>query len=321
MKRVLAAMFCTIGAMSHAPASANYPDRGVKIVVPFPAGQTTDVLARIIGQQLGDILGQSFFVDNRGGAGGIIGMEAAKRSEADGYTLLMASSGPLTINPGLYAKLPYDTLRDFTPVAMVGVVPQFLVAKADFPPNNVKELINHVKTSPTQLNYGSGGTGLTNHLTMEMFKRQAGVDLVHVPYRGASAALTGLMSGDVSMMVESGPAIMPHVQKGTLKVYAVGSRNGSKALPDIPTMNDAGVPGFDAKTWAALLVPKGTPGPIVEKLNQAMQELLKKPEVEKQLAALGTEVVFSTPAETEAYVKEELTRWGDIIKAANVKIE
>ncbi|MPT40930.1 MAG: tripartite tricarboxylate transporter substrate binding protein [Achromobacter sp.] len=320
MKRVLAALLC-MGALLNVPARADYPDRGVKIIVPFPAGQTTDVLARTIGQQLTETLGQAFFVDNRGGAGGIIGMEGAKRSEADGYTLLMASSGPLAINPGLYAKLPYDTLKDFTPVAMVVVVPQFLVTRADFPANNLKELIEYVKKHPGQLNYGSGGTGLTNHLTMEMFKRQADLNIMHVPYRGAAAALTGLMSGDVTMMFESGPAIMPHVQKGALKVFAVGSRNGSKALPDIPTMDRAGVPGFDAQTWAALLVPSGTPAPVIDKLNKAMQLALKKPAVQEQLAALGAEVLLSTPDETTTYIKDEIVRWGDTIKTANVKLD
>ncbi|MNX51944.1 Tripartite tricarboxylate transporter family receptor [compost metagenome] len=320
MKRVLAALLC-MGALINAPARADYPDRGVKIIVPFPAGQTTDVLARTIGQQLTEALGQAFFVDNRGGAGGIIGMEAGKRSEADGYTLLMASSGPLAINPGLYTKLPYDTLKDFTPVSMVVVVPQFLVTRADFPANNLKELIDYVKKHPGQLNYGSGGTGLTNHLTMEMFKRQAGLNIMHVPYRGAAAALTGLMSGDVSMMVESGPVIMPHVQKGVLKVFAVGSRNGSKALPDVPTMDRAGVTGFDAQTWAALLAPKGTPAPVIDKLNKAMQLALKKPAVQEQFAALGAEVMLSTPEETSKYIKDEIARWGETIKTANVQLE
>jgi len=321
MKRVLAAIFCIMGAMGFASALADYPDRGVKIIVPFPAGQTTDILARLIGQQLAQSLGQAFYVDNRGGAGGIIGLEGAKRAEADGYTLLMASSGPLAINMGLYRKLPYDTLKDFTAVSMVVVVPQFLVTRADFPANNLKELIEVVKKNPGKLNYGSGGTGLTNHLTMEMLKRQADLDLIHVPYRGAAAALTGLISGDVSMMFESGPAIMPHVQKGTLKVFATGSRNGSKALPDVPTVDRAGVPGFDAQTWAALLVPKGTPSPFIEKLNQAMQEILRKPAVQEQLAALGAEVMPSTPAQTDAYIKDEITRWGETIKAANVQLE
>lgn len=320
MKRALAALLC-LGALFGAGAKADYPDRGVKIIVPFPAGQTTDVLARTIGQQLTESLGQAFFVDNRGGAGGIIGMEGAKRSDADGYTLLMASSGPLAINPGLYRKLPYDTLKDFTAVSMVVVVPQFLVTRADFPANNLKELIDYVKKHPGQLNYGSGGTGLTNHLTMEMFKRQAGLNIMHVPYRGAAAALTGLMSGDVAMMFESGPAIMPHVQKGALKVFAVGSRNGSKALPDIPTMDRAGVPGFDAQTWAALLVPKGTSASIVEKLNKTMQIALQKPAVQQQLAALGAEVMLSTPDQTNTYVKAEIARWGDTIKTANVQLE
>jgi len=321
MKRVLSAILCVMGAMGFAPALADYPDRGVKIIVPYPAGQTTDVLARIIGQQLAQSLGQAFYVDNRSGAGGIIGLEAAKRVEADGYTLLIAASGPLAINMSLYRKLPYDTLEDFTAVSMMVVVPLFLATRADFPASSLKELIEVVKKNPGKLNYGSGGTGLTNHLTMEMFKHQADLDLIHVPYRGATAALTGLIAGDVSMMFEAGPALMPHVQKGTLKVFATGSRNGSKALPNIPTVDRAGVPGFDAQAWIALLAPKGTPTPVIDKLNQTMQEVLNKPAVQKQLTALGVEVMLSTPAQTNAYIKDEIIRWGEAIKIANVQLE
>ena len=320
MKRVFAALL-SAAAVFAVPAHAEYPDRGVKIIVPFPAGQTTDVIARTMAQQLTELLGQSFYVDNRGGAGGIIGMEAGKRSEPDGYTLVMSSSGPLAINPGLYNNLSYDTARDFDAVAMVAMVPQFLVTRADFPANNLEELIAYVKKSPGTLNYGSGGTGLTNHLTMEMFKNQAGLNIIHVPYRGAAAALTGLIGGDTVMMFESGPAIMPHVQKGTLKVFAVGSKGGSKALPDVPSVDRAGVPGFDAQSWAALVVPVGTPKPYVEKINKAMQAALSKPEVQKQLSALGAEVVLTTPAETGAFIKREITQWGDTIKVANVKVE
>ncbi|MEI2415443.1 tripartite tricarboxylate transporter substrate binding protein [Orrella sp. JC864] len=318
MKRALAALMCASAVLA-GPARADYPDRGVRIVVPFPAGQTTDVLARTIGQQLTEMLGQSFYVDNRGGAGGIIGMEHAKRSEPDGYTLLMASSGPLAINMGLYKDLPYDTLRDFRAVSMLVVVPQFLVTRTDFPADTLEGLIKHVKSQPGKLNYGSGGSGLTNHLTMEMLKREAGLNITHVPYRGAAAALTGLMGGDTAMMFESGPAIMPHVQKGTLKVFAVGSRRGSQALPDVPTVDKAGVPGFDAQTWAAMLVPAGTPDEVVHKLNQALHTALEKPEVRKQLATLGAEVQLSTPDQAQQYIRDEIGRWAEIIKVSGAK--
>jgi tripartite-type tricarboxylate transporter receptor subunit TctC len=318
MKRAFAGLLLFAAAVA---AHAEYPDHGVKMIVPFPAGQTTDVLARALGRQLTETLGPAFYVDNRGGAGGIIGMEGAKRAEPDGYTLLMASSGPLAINLSLYSKLSYDTLKDFDPVAMVVIVPQFLVTRADFPANNLKELIAYVKKNPGKLNYASGGTGLTNHLTMEMFKSQAGLKITHVPYRGAAAALTGLLAGDVSMMFESGPVIVPQVQKGTLKVFAVGSKRGSKALPDVPTVDQAGVPGFDAQSWAALMAPVGTPKAVVAKLNQAMQTALAKPEVEKQLSALGAEVIASTPEESRAFIQQEIERWGQAVKTSGAKVD
>lgn len=322
MKKLFSAALGAVAvAFAASTAAAQYPDRAVKIIVPFPAGQTTDVIARVIAQNLGEEMGASFFVDNRGGAGGIIGMEAAKRSDPDGYSIVLASSGPLAINPGLYPELSYNTVQDFDAVSMAILVPQFLVTRADFPARNLQELIAYVKKNPGRLNYGSGGTGLTNHLTMEMLKSQVGLDIMHVPYRGAAAAITGLLGGDTVMMFESGPAIMPHVQKGTMKVFAVGSKRGSKALPDIPTVDRAGVPGFDAQTWAALLVPKGTDRVIVDKLNIAMQNVLKKPDVQKQFAALGAEITFGTPAEADQFIAEEIKRWGQTIKSANVKIE
>lgn len=324
MKRVFAALLCaaTLSAGLSGAARAEYPEQVVKVIVPFPTGQTTDIIARSIGQKLTVALGQSFYVDNRGGAGGIIGMEAGKRSPNDGYTLVFSSSGPLAINPGLYASLPYDTMRDFTAVSLIAAVPQFLVTRSDFPASNLKELIEYARKNPGKLNYGSGGAGLTNHLTMEMFKRQAGdLRIVHIPYRGAAAAMSSLMAGDISMMFESGPAVMPHVKSGALKVFAVGSKSGSRALPEVPSVDKAGVPGFDAQSWAALMVPAGVPRPIIEKLNKAVQAAMKDPAIQKQFGGLGAEMIFMNADESQAYVKSEIARWGSVIREANIKID
>ncbi|AMD44347.1 Bug family tripartite tricarboxylate transporter substrate binding protein [Bordetella holmesii] len=304
-----------------AAAQAAYPERGVKIIVPYPAGQTTDVIARAIGQELGQALGQSFFVDNRGGAGGIIGMEAAKRSEADGYTLLMTASGPVAINPGLYSKLPYNVEKDYELVALVAMVPLFLVVRSDFPANNVRELLDHVKQHPGQLNYGSGGSGLTNHLAMEMFKSQAGLNLTHVPYRGAAAALTGLISGDVAVMFEAGPAIMPHVQAGTLKVLAVGGKEPARAFPKAAPVSEAGVPGYEAQAWIVLLAPAGTPRPVVDMLNAATRKALGRADLQDKLAGLGAETVSASPEQTREFIARELSVWGQAVKSSNARVD
>lgn len=322
MRGWLAALSLCIGLGSVAMnAHAAYPERGVKIIVPYPAGQTTDVIARTIGQQLSDALGQSFFVDNRGGAGGIIGMEAAKRSEPDGYTLLMTASGPVAINPGLYRKLPYDVEKDYEPVAMIAMVPLFLVVRADFPANNVRELLDYVKQHPGQLNYGSGGSGLTNHLAMEMFKSQAGLTMTHVPYRGAAAALTGLLSGDVALMFEAGPAIMPHVQSGALKVLAVGGSEPARAFPDVKPVSVEGVPGYDAQAWVVLMAPAGTPKAVVDRLNAATREVLSRSEIQNKLAALGADTVSIDPAETGKFITREIAVWGDTVKRSGARVD
>ncbi len=320
MRRLIAVWVLSVLAMGGA-AGAGYPERGVRIIVPYPAGQTTDVIARAIGQQLGEAMGQAFFVDNRGGAGGIIGMEAAKRAEADGYTLLMTASGPVAINPGLYSKLPYNVEKDYEPVALVAMVPLFLVVRADFPANNVRELVDYVKRHPGELNYGSGGSGLTNHLAMEMFKTQAGLNLTHVPYKGAAAALTGLMAGDVSMMFEAGPAIMPHVQSGALKVLAVGGREPSRAFPRVQPVAAEGVPGYEAQAWIALLAPAGTPKAVIDKLNAATRAALSRADVQERLAVLGADTVSVNPDDTRKFIAREITVWGQAVKASNARVD
>lgn len=320
MKKILASfLLCLLAGW--AAAQGAYPNRPVRVIVPFPAGQTTDVVARLLSQQFTESLGQSFYVDNKAGAGAIIGTEQAKNAVPDGYTLLMASSGPLAINPSLYSKLPYDTLKDFQPIGMMVVVPQFLVVNKEFPANNLKELIAYVKQNPGKVNFGSGGSGLTNHLTMELLKASTGMQITHVPYKGAAAALTALIGGEISMMFESGPAVIPHVKSGKLKVFAVGSQRRSLALPDVLTVAEAGVPGFNAQSWAAFLAPAGTPKAVIQKMNAELNAALSKPAIKERLLGMGAEPLEYTPEQTAAYFRSELENWAVAVKASGARAD
>jgi len=321
MKRMILAAWALLFVFCHAPQAQTYPDRMIQFVVPYPAGQTTDVIARVIAEDMKESLNAKIFVENKGGAGGIIGMNFVKSAAPDGYTVLVTASGPTAINPSLYKSLPYDVLKDFTPVGLIGIVPQFIIAKSSSPPNTLAELIAYAKANPGKLNYGSGGIGLTNHLTMEMFKHAAGLDMVHVPFRGASQAMQGLLGGDVELMVESGPVVIPQMNQGSIKVYATGSRNGSTALPDIPTVEKAGqLPGFDAASWPVMLVPANTPPEIVEKLHKALAKSLTKPKTKSHLETLGVDIKVLSPTQTQAFIKEEIDRWGKVIRDARVPL-
>lgn len=302
-------------------AAAAYPDKPIKIVVPFPAGQTTDILARAMAEEMSKVVDQPIYIENKGGAGGIIGIEAAKRSPNNGYTVLVASSGPLAINPHLYKDIPYQTLEDFEPVAMVLEVPQFLVTRTDFPANTLAELVKVVKEKPGQFNYASGGVGLTNHLTMEMLKNRTGMEISHIPYKGATAALTGLIGGDTQMMFESGPAIIPHVEAGRLKILAVGSQKGSPRFPDVKSVHEGGVKGFDAATWMAVMVPKGTPKDVIARLNQITNQVLALPSIQERFTSVTATVRIATVEETRAFLESELALWKDTIDKGNIKPE
>ena len=320
MKRILPALLlCLLSGW--ASAQSAYPIRPVRVIVPFPAGQATDVVARMLAQQFTESLGQTFFVDNKAGAAAIIGTEQVKNAVPDGYTLLMASSGPLAINPSLYSKLPYDTLKDFQPIGMMVAVPQFLVVNKDFPANNLKELMAYVKQNPGKVNFGSGGSGLTNHLTMELLKIATGMQITHVPYKGAPAAVTALIGGEISMMFESGPAVIPHVSSGKLKVIAVGSPRRSLTLTEVPTVAEAGVPGFSALAWAAFLAPVGTPRSIIQKMNAELNAALSKPAIKERLLGMGAETLEYTPEQTTAYFKSELEKWAVAVKASGARVD
>lgn len=320
MKKILTSiLLCLLSGL--ASAQGTYPNHPVRIIVPFPAGQTTDVLARAMVQQFTESLGQSFFVDNKGGAAAIIGTVQAKAAAPDGYTLLMSSSGPLAINPSLYSKLPYDTLKDFQPIGMVAVVPQFLVVNKDFPANNLMELISLVKQNPGKFNFGSGGSGLTNHLTMELLKAKTDMQVMHVPYKGSAAAVTGLIAGEINMMFESIPVVISHVKSGNLKVIAVGSQRRSLAMPEVLTVAEAGVPGFNAQSWAAFMAPMGTPKSIIQKMSTELITAISTPAIKERLLALGAEPMAYSPEQTTAYIKTELKNWAVAVKASGARAD
>jgi tripartite-type tricarboxylate transporter receptor subunit TctC len=301
--------------------AAGYPNRPVKIIVAFPPGQATDQAARAIAQRLSETMGQQFVVENRPGAASIIGSEAAARAPNDGYTLFMGSSGSLAVNPGIYAKLPYDPIKDFVPISLALKVPFFLVVNPSMPVNSVSELIAYLKANPGKVNFGSAGNGASNHLSAEFFKTAAGVNMVHVPYKGSPPAVTDLLGGQISVMFETGPLTMPHVKSGKLKALAVGSAQRSTALPDLVTIAESGFPGFETVGWAGLLAPAGTPREIVTRLNAEVVRILASPELKERFVAMGAELVSSTPEAFDAYIKAEIAKWGKVIQGVGIKPE
>jgi tripartite-type tricarboxylate transporter receptor subunit TctC len=297
-----------------------YPDKPVRLLVAFPPGGPSDVLARIVGQQLNQELGQSIVVDNRPGAGGNVAAEIAVKQPADGYSLLMANNSILAANAFLYKRLSYNPLTDFAPITLIGRQPNILVVSPSLGVGSVADLIALAKAKPGQLNFGSSGNGTAAHLAGELFRLKAGIDIVHVAYAGVAPALTDLMSGQIQLMFATSVAAIPFLKGGTLRALAVTSAERSSVLPDLPTMQQAGLPDFDATTWHGMVAPANTPGPIIERLNKATVDALHQPDVARRLAGLGVDVVGSTPGEFAAYIKTESVKWGDVIKRAGVHI-
>lgn len=298
-----------------------YPNKPVKVIVAFPPGQATDQAARAIAQKLSESLGQQFYVENKPGAASIIGSEAAAKSPNDGYTLFMGSSGSLAVNPGMYAKLPYDPIRDFVPISLTLKVPFFVVVNPSVPAGSVKELVAFLKANPNKVNFGSAGNGASNHLSTELFKSVTGVQIVHVPYKGSPPAVTDLLSGQIGMMFETGPLIMPHAKSGRLKVLAVGSAQRSLAAPELVTVAESGYPGFETVGWAGLLAPAGTPRDIVAKLNAEVVKILSQPEVTGRFVTLGAELVSSSADDFGAYIRSETVKWGKVIRDSGAKAD
>ena len=319
--KLVAACIVLFCVYSQAWSQAGYPNRPVKVIVAFPPGQATDQAARAIAQKLSENLGQQFFVENRPGAASIIGSEAAAKSSNDGYTLFMGSSGSLAVNPGMYSKLPYDPIRDFTPISLGLKVPFFLVVNPSVPGGSVKELVAYLKANPDKINFGSAGNGASNHLSAELFKSVTGVSMVHVPYKGSPPAVTDLLAGQIGLMFETGPLIMPHVKSGRLKVLAVGSLQRSLAAPELVTVAESGYPGFETVGWAGLLAPAGTPKEIVSKLNAEVVRILSNPEVTGRFVTLGAELVSSSADDFGTYIKSETAKWGKVIRDSGAKAD
>jgi tripartite-type tricarboxylate transporter receptor subunit TctC len=299
----------------------SYPARPIRWIVTYPPGGPTDVVARAIGSKLTAAWGQQIVIDNRAGAGGVIGTDLAAKAVPDGYTLLFGTSAGLTINPALSNKLPYDAVRDFAPVSLLVLNPQLLVVHPSVPANSVRELSALAKARPGQLNYASVGQGSPNHLGMELFKALTGTDMVHVPYKGTGPALTDLLGGQIQLMFNSMPSVLPLVASGKLKALAVGSAQRSAAVPDIPTVAEAGVPGFENVTWYGMFAPAKTSRDIVVKLNHEVVRILAEPEMAQRLAGQGAEPRSSTPEELAKFMQVESQRWKKVIKAANIRLE
>lgn len=310
-----------IGALAGA-AQAAYPDKPIKLVVGFPPGQATDIIARATARKLQEVLGQPVIVDNKAGAAGIIGSEIVAKAAPDGYTLLVSSSGPLAINPSLYSKLSYNPVRDFDPVTLLAVVPLFLAVNPAFPAQTGTDLVKMAKAKPGKINYGSGGSGITSHLAMELLKHEQGIDLTHVPYKGSPAAITDLIGGQVQLMFDTGPALLPHMRSGKLRILAVGSRTRNPAAPNVPTMAEAGLGNFEAPAWVGLVVPKGTPRDIVDTLNKALQASWRDaPEVKEQMTPLGAEATSMTPEQFGRYIQTEMDKWALAVKLSGAKVD
>ena len=304
-----------------AGSAETYPAKPVRIIVPFPPGGPVDTLSRIVGQQLSPVLGQPVITDNRPGANGIIGTDLAGKAAPDGYTLLMGNLGPLAINVSLYHKLPYDPVRSFAPVAMVAVAPQILVAHPSLPVRSAQELVRLAKTRPGQLVYGSPGTGSGAHLSMELFKIMSTVNILHIPYKGATPALADLLSGQTSLVLSSIVPAQPFVKTGRLRGLAVTGRTRTLALPGVPTMAESGLPDFEAMAWFGVLAPAGTPQSIVSRLNSEIAGILRKPEIRNQLAGFGSEPGGGAPDEFAAFIKTEISKWRKVIMDAGIKEE
>ena len=316
---VIAAATVTSGFAQN--AAHNYPDRPLRIIVTFPPGGPTDIIARAVGQKLAEAWGQPVVIDNRAGAGGNIGTDLAAKSGADGYTLLLSNFGPLAISPFVYSKLPYDPLKDLTPITMAATSWFFLVTNPALPATSVRELIALAKAKPGQLAFASAGNASPSHLASALFQTSAGIRLIHVPYKGGAPSVSAVIGGEVQMAIESPPPIVPQVKAGKLRALGAARSTRSPLLPDVPTVGEAGLPGFEVGSWYGFHAPAGTPRPVIDKLHAEMVKAMNTPELRERFAAVGADIVANTPAQYGAFVEAELKKWGAVIKAMGVKAD
>jgi tripartite-type tricarboxylate transporter receptor subunit TctC len=316
----LALLFASV-LLSTAALAQSYPNRPVKVIVPWPPGQATDIAARMLAAKLQDSMGQAFVIDNRAGAGGAIGTEIAVKSPADGYTILAASSGPVSIMPSLQ-KLPYEPQKDITLVALITRNPYVLVVNPSFPANNAKEFIARLKASPDKYTFASSGTGATAHLLEELFNSMAGIKARHIPYKGSAPAITDILNGQVDYMVETVASLVSHIRSGRVKALGVSTARRAAALPDVPTLIEAaGLPDYDVAAWIGYAVPSATPREVVARLSAEIQKALQSPDLREKLLNAGLDPVESTPDQLVAFMRKEQERYAAVIKSANIKLD
>ena len=321
-RRQVSAFAVALATIGLTAASAqDYPSRPVTIIVPQPPGGGTDIISRIIGNQLSTQLGQTFIVDNRTGAGTVVGTVAAAKAAPDGYTLLAGLNANMAVNSSVYAKLDYDPIRDFTPVGMMAQFPFVLVVSADFPAHSVKELIALAKAKPGEINYASAGNGSGQHLSMELFKLMTGTNFTHVPYRGAAPAYTDVIAGRTPVFIDNLASALGQIKGGKVRALAVTSAQRSPALPDVPTVAESGVPGYENNVWFGLWAPKNTPQPIIAKLNAELNKALADPSVRERITKDAGAPMDTPLAAIEPLVKAEIAKWADVVKRANISVQ
>jgi tripartite-type tricarboxylate transporter receptor subunit TctC len=302
-------------------AARDYPDRPIRLIAPFVPGGPTDIVARLVAQKMGENVRQTVVVDNRGGAAGVVGMQIAAASAPDGYTLVLGSSGNLAVNPALDTKLPYRPLVDFQPLTQTTSGPQIIVVPITLQVKSVQDLVAMAKAKPGQLNYASGGSGTTTHLGVELFKMAAGVNIVHVPYKGTGQALTDVMTGQVQMMMSSALPALPHIKSGKLRGLAVTSSKRASVYPELPTVAESGLAGFETTSWHGMLLPARTPKAVTARVHAELVKALNDPDVKQRFANVGMDTVASTPEQFGAYIRSESEKWSKVIKTIGIKAD
>jgi tripartite-type tricarboxylate transporter receptor subunit TctC len=318
--QVLVMAMTSVTALAASPADS-YPLKSVRVIVPFAAGGTTDIVTRVLSQRLTEIWGQQLLVDNRPGAGGNIGSEAVAKAPNDGYSILMATVATHGINASLYKRLPYDPVTDFTPITLVASTPSVLMLNLAVPANSVRELVELAKAKPGTLNYGSPGSGSSHHLAGELFDSMAGVKMVHVPYKGTAAALIDVIAGQIQLTFDTLPSAMPYVKTRKLKAIAVTSLRRAQSLADLPTVAEAGVPGYEVTSWYGALAPAGTPAELIRKLNGDFVRVIRTPDIAARLVEAGAEPVANTPEEFGAFIRSELKKWAKVVQQSGAKAD
>ncbi len=323
MRQLRYAAEFVVAASTFAMASsyAAYPEKPIRIVVAYTPAGATDILARTVGQKLNEVWGQPVIIDNRPGANGNIGTEYAAKATPDGYTILMVTAGTHGINPSLYRKLGFDAVKDFEAVSLVAMVPNIFVVNNSLPAKDVREFIAYAKANPGKLNYGSPGNGSTAHLSMELFKSMTGIQMVHIPYKGSAGVLADLIGGQIVATMDNMPPYLPQVKAGKIRALAVSPAKRSAAAPDIPTVAESGVPGYDSGAWFGLVAPAHTPKDVVNKLSRETARILQLADVRARLTDLGAEPVGGTPEQFAAHIKSEIAKWAKVIKEANVELQ